>query len=101
RQILQLSEAPFLPDPLVQVFRECFRQPVGERLGHYGIVIVVVALELSTQFFRSKTSTDCECANVIRDRAFPGGDKIGQAMVELVRWFVHLLTQKMKSRAHL
>ena len=49
-QFFKFAKTPFFANALVQEFRERFRQPVRQRLGHDGVVIVVVGLEFVHQF---------------------------------------------------
>ena len=63
RQIFNFAKAPFLADALVQKFRERLGQPVGQRLGHDGIVIVVAGFEFLDEFFQSVPAGDRKCAN--------------------------------------
>ena len=49
----------------MQEFRKSLRQPVGQRLGHDGVVVVMVRLELFHQFLQPVPRGDGESADVI------------------------------------
>ena len=54
RQLFRFAVTPFLADALVQKFRERLGQPVGQRLGHDGVVIIVVGLEFFDEFLQAR-----------------------------------------------
>ena len=45
-EVLVRAEAPLFAHPLVQALGKRLGQPVGERLGHDRVVVVVIRLEL-------------------------------------------------------
>ena len=55
----------FLAHLLVQVFRERFRQAIGQHLQHDGAMIVVVALHALHVFLYAVSGGHCESADVI------------------------------------
>ena len=60
------AETPILARALVQIFGERFRQTVGQRLGHDGIIIVMVLFEMLRQFIRAVPGRHGKSAEVIR-----------------------------------
>ena len=65
RQLFRFAITPFFADALVQKFRKRLRQPVGQRLGHDGVVVIVVGLEFFDQFLQPMPAGDGKRANVI------------------------------------
>ena len=58
--------SPLIAHLFVQPFGERFRQPVRQRLGHDGIVIVVILLELRAQRLHPDAGRDRKRADIIR-----------------------------------
>src|SRR5438067_1650655 len=74
-QILVLPISPFVTYPLVQTLRKRFRQPVGERLRHDRVVIVVIGAESGGQLIHAVTRRDYKRSEVIREARFLGGNE--------------------------
>ena len=51
-QFFSFAVTPFFADAFMQKFRKRLRQPVGQCLGHDGVVIIVVRLELFHQLLQ-------------------------------------------------
>ena len=65
RKIFVPAVTPFLADALVQKFGERLGQAVRQRLGHDGVVIVVVGFEFLDQFLQSMPAGDGERAEIV------------------------------------
>ena len=63
---------------LVHQFGERFGQAVGQRLGHEGVVVVVVLLKFRDQRFDAQPRGDRERAQIIQRAALPRRDEIRQ-----------------------
>ena len=50
-KVFCFAVTPFFAGAFVQIFRESFGEAVGQRLGHDGVVVVVVGFELIDDFF--------------------------------------------------
>ena len=85
----------------MQIFRERFRQPVGQRFRQDGVVVIMLRLEVLGQFIRANPRGDRESAQIIGSPGLLRRDKIGQAIVCLPGRLLHLLTQEMEGRDHL
>jgi hypothetical protein len=55
RQVLGRPIAPLVTNAFVEILGRGFGQPVGQRLGHDRVVIVMVMLEFATEVVRAKT----------------------------------------------
>ena len=77
-ELFVAAEAPVAAGLGVQVFGERFGQPVGQRLGHDRVVVVVIAVELRGQLVAADAGRDGERAEVILAAAVDRGDEIGQ-----------------------
>ena len=107
-KFLQIAVAPFFTRPLVQIFGEGLGQTVGERLGHDGVVVVVVGLELLDQLIETVTGGHGESAEVISwsptfrlsgqaEAWTPAGrDEVSERPVRRAVALLHLLTEEMK-----
>ncbi len=65
-KVFGFAVAPVRARALVQTFGESLRQPVGERLAHDGIVIIMILFKALRQFIRAVAGRDGECAQIIR-----------------------------------
>ena len=65
RKLLVATVTPFFPNAFMQILGEGLGEAVGERLGHDGVVVVVVGLEFFDEFFEAVTGGDGEGAEVI------------------------------------
>ncbi len=65
REILGFAVAPFFADAFVQELGERFGQPVGQRLGHDGVVVVVICFEFLDKFLQAVAAGDGEGAEVV------------------------------------
>ncbi len=80
-QILILAETPLDARPLVHEFGKAFRQAVRQRLGHQGVVVVIVLLEFRDQRLDLKARGDGERAEIIQAAALPRRDEIGHGVI--------------------
>ena len=83
RQRLALV-APVLARLRVQVLGERLGQPIGQRLDHDRVVVVVRLLELPRELVGAEARRDRERAEVVRHAALARGDEIGQRQIRLV-----------------
>src|SRR5215475_11615231 len=106
RQLFVVPKSPGDASLFMQILSERFSQSVRQRFGHGRAVVVVLALELLGELIGAMNG-DCKSTEVIRERTLPAcigrhlaglvrRNVIGQAMIELVRSLLHLLTQKIK-----
>ena len=68
-EIFGFAKAPFVADAFVQIFGEGLGQTIRQRLGHDGVVIVVVVFEFLDEFLEAMAAGDGEGADVIRESA--------------------------------
>ena len=87
----------------MQKFRKRLRQPVRQRLGHDGVVVIVVRLEFLDQFLQSMPAGNGESANmIIRCWMFDVGcsmfrrDEVGETPVRCAISLFDLLAEEMK-----
>ncbi len=64
-ELFQFAKTPFVADALVQKFRERLGQPVRNRLGHDGVVIVVLRFEFLDDFLQADARRDGKRADMI------------------------------------
>ena len=118
-QVLAAAESPLFADAFVQILGKRFRQPVGQRLGHDRVVIVMIGFEFFHQFVEAVAAGDGEGAEVIsvsmcprrlagscaRTRRDAGGtfrrNEIGQAPIGRAVRLFDLLPQEMERRQDL
>src|SRR5512140_71295 len=94
-ELLAFAKAPLFAGTLVQEFGESLREAVRERLGHDGVVIIMIELEMFAEFLNTKPGANGKGPEIIRCGAF-GRDVVGQAIVKLIRWLIHLLAEEME-----
>ena len=81
----------------VQHLRERLGQAIGERLGHDGVVVVVVFLEARHELADADAGGDGEAADVVDDAARFRRDEIGEREV-LAGVRLLLLAQRVEAR---
>ena len=64
-QVLVAAVAPLVAHALVQALGERLGQPVGERLGHDGVVVVVLGPEPVAQLLQADAGGHREAADVV------------------------------------
>ena len=85
RQLLVLAVAPVLARLRVQVLGERLGQPVGQRLHHDRVVVVVLLLEASRQLVGAEAGRHREHAEVVGHAALPRRDEVGERPIRLRR----------------
>ena len=84
--------------PLVQTLRKSFGEPVRQRLGHDGIVLIVVFFEAFGQLLASMACRNGKCADVIDPPALARRNKVGKRQLWLAALIVFLLAQRVQAR---
>jgi len=82
----------------MQALRKRLGQPVGNRLRHDRVVVVVRRSELVAQFLQSKPARHRKCTDRIRQPRLLRRNKIRQAPARLIPFAIRLLPQKMNLR---
>ena len=88
--------SPFSADPLVQILGEGFRQSIRQRLGHDGIVLIVILLEFLRQLLRAMARGDSKSADGIHQPAGSGSNEISERHLRLASLALLLLAQCVK-----
>src|SRR5690606_8528636 len=70
-----------LAHPEVEVFGECFREPIGQRFENDAAVVVVICFEALYVLIDADSRRYRERADVIVDAAAGGCDEIGEAIL--------------------
>ena len=81
RQVLALAVAPVLAHLRVQVLGGRLGQPIGQRLDHDRVVVVLIALELPGQRVGADAGRDGEHAEVVGDAALARRDEVGERQI--------------------
>ena len=68
----------------MQVLGERLGEPIGQRLDHDRVVVVVVGLELAHQLVGADAGGHGEHADVVRHAALARRDEVGQRAVRLL-----------------
>mmetsp|Transcript_25419 Transcript_25419/g.77122 ORF Transcript_25419/g.77122 Transcript_25419/m.77122 type:complete len:210 (+) Transcript_25419:850-1479(+) len=76
----------------MEQFGECLGQPVGDRLHHDALVVIILGAELGTDFLAAEATRDGEAANVVLDARAFRSDEIGHS--KIVRVLALLLLAK-------
>ena len=97
--------APFVPHAFVQAFGKRFSEPIGQRLRHDRVVVVVFCPEFIAQLLQPNPAGHCKRANVIAQSGFLRRNKISQrparGNIGPGAFLVRLLAQKVESLQHL
>ena len=100
-QVFAAAVAPFVAHALVQAFGEGLGQAVGERLGHDGVVVVVLGAESVAELLQADAGGHREGADVIGQAGLLRRDEIGQRAAGLAAFAVRLLAQEVERVEHL
>ena len=85
RQVFVASVAPIASRAGMKILRERFSEPIGERLDHDGVIVVMVAFERRCELGCPVTGRDRESADEVDDAAAPRGDEIGKGQIQACR----------------
>ena len=83
RQLLLLAVAPVLARLRVEVLRERLGEPIGQRLDHDRVVVVVLLLEPARELVGADAGRHREHAEVVGHAALPRRDEVGQRPIRL------------------
>jgi hypothetical protein len=96
-EALVRAVAPVLARACVQVFRKRFGEPIGERLHHDGVIVVVIGFVPPHELVRAESSGYRKGAKVIDDPALGRRNEVGQRAIRLAISDRLLLPQHVES----
>src|SRR6185312_2907157 len=96
-QVFATPVAPLFSHPLVKVLGEGLGQPVGQRLGHDGVVVVVRGAEAVAQLAQPDAGGHGKATDVVGQAGLLGGHEVGQAARRLTVLLGRLLPQEVEA----